>query len=84
MAMGSVRRLLSLMTVLAQGYSSQAVRKLKMLTEAMAGDARGMAIRPYTFHTSAPSIQAASMISPGMFSIKPLIMKVEKGITQAT
>lgn len=84
MAMGSVRRLLSLMTVLAQGYSSHAVRKLKMLTEAIAGEASGSAILPYVWSTLAPSIYAASMISLGMFSINPLIMKVEKGITHAT
>ncbi len=43
-AMGKVLRLLSLMTVLAQGYSSQAVRKLKIETDANAGLAKGRAI----------------------------------------
>ena len=56
MAMGRVRSSLSLMTVLAQGYSSQAVRKLKMLTDAMAGAASGSEIRVYTVQTLAPSM----------------------------
>ena len=47
------------------------------------GGNRGRGL-PYVWSTLAPSIHAASMISPGMFSINPLIMKVEKGITHAT
>jgi len=54
-----------------------------METDAIAGVESGMAILKKTVKISAPSIVAASMISSGMFSMNPLIIKVEKGMTHA-
>ena len=82
--MGRVLFRLSFITVLAQGNSSQAVRKLKMDTEAIPGFAKGNTIRKNTVNTPPPSIYMASSSSFGTFSTKPLIIKVEYGMTQAT
>ena len=53
--MGRVRLALSLMTVMAQVNSSQEVRKLKILTDAMAGLESGRMIRKNTVNTLPPS-----------------------------
>jgi hypothetical protein len=83
MAMGSVRRAVSLMTVFAQGYSSHAVRKLKMLTDAMGGGQRQGDAQVDGHHARAVDVGRLGDLV-GMFSIKPLIMNVEKGMTHAT
>ena len=57
------------MTVMAQVNSSHAVRKLKMLTDAMAGLASGSMIRKNTVNTLPPSAYAASSNSRGMLSM---------------
>jgi len=67
--MGSVRLALSLMTVMAQVNSSHAVRKLNMLTDAIAGLASGNMMRKNTVNTLPPSAYAASSNSRGMLSM---------------
>ena len=56
MAMGSVRFWVSFRTVSAHGNSSHAVRKLKMLTDAMAGLASGQMTLKNTVNTLPPSM----------------------------
>ena len=54
--MGNVLFRSSLMTVLAHGNSSHAVRKLKIDTEAIPGFVNGRMIRKKTVNTLPPSI----------------------------